>query len=766
VSAGNTQNIANTAWAFATLKYRGEEFFDSVETHASKLVTTGKPQEVSNTLWACAVLQHSSPNLFSTFASHTVENPSFLTSSKPQELGITAWSYATLGHRNVALFTALDSLAGTRIVTDGSPQSISNVAWSYATLGIAGENIFLRIEINSDAIFSIGCSQDIANTAWSFATLGVQRCGAFFKNVEKHAQKLVEHGNSQQIANTVWSAATLDQPCPVLCSHLESRADEIVSGSTTQGLGNLCWGLGTLRYDAPELFAAVDERSEFLVQEGQSQEIANTAAAFAELGLAPVHLFGCLDKSLERFLNMATTQHLCNVCWSLAILDLGVRHNRILQKLWRHTVGRDVEEFSVAGLNQLVQVELYVFWSGVSLDANVNEELRLRMCDAARVDNGESEREDVMNREYSELLSGIGFNHEREVCPWVSVGEIDSVNLFSIDMACRVRKIAIEYDGRTHYLSSGRQNGKTVAKRNMLLRCGWKVINVSHLENKELELIDSNEMREEKKTFLREKLGEVGVVFDASGMVYDEEALVGEYSDLLNEIGFTHERDICLTDGKLEISVNMACLDRMIAIVYDAEGSGGEKRASSEKISLLGEGGWKVVVISRNANKLMESGEGEEVRVSKKRLLRRRLGRAGITFDAMGMVVGVNKGDEDEIEDVEGAVYLEMTNAQLREECLRRGCGRKGKWNPSKADLVRRLVEFDNAEKAVVVAVEEEKEEKEEEELRFEVPKPPETRWKDYYSLRVGQEKVTQRRKVLNFKELNSIDLLVEGKSV
>jgi very-short-patch-repair endonuclease len=112
--------------------------------------------------------------------------------------------------------------------------------------------------------------------------------------------------------------------------------------------------------------------------------------------------------------------------------------------------------------------------------------------------------------EYSALLTELGFEHERQVCPWKEAGR-----MFAIDFACPVRKIAVEYDGGFHYLSSGRENGKTIAKRRLLERAGWKVVSIPYQVDMRMNSREFQEKhkakgdkRELKKLFLKKLLRE------------------------------------------------------------------------------------------------------------------------------------------------------------------------------------------------------------------------------------------------------------------
>jgi hypothetical protein len=64
IKEGNPQEVANMAWAFATMGLQLPKLFAEIETRSSWLVKEGSPQKVSNMPWMCATMGLQSPNLF------------------------------------------------------------------------------------------------------------------------------------------------------------------------------------------------------------------------------------------------------------------------------------------------------------------------------------------------------------------------------------------------------------------------------------------------------------------------------------------------------------------------------------------------------------------------------------------------------------------------------------------------------------------------------------------------------------------------------
>ena len=64
----NPQEVANTAWAFATVNYRDEKLFAALARAAERRLSEFKPQNVANTAWASATVNYRDEKLFAPLA--------------------------------------------------------------------------------------------------------------------------------------------------------------------------------------------------------------------------------------------------------------------------------------------------------------------------------------------------------------------------------------------------------------------------------------------------------------------------------------------------------------------------------------------------------------------------------------------------------------------------------------------------------------------------------------------------------------------------
>ena len=91
-----------------------------------------KPQELANTAWAFATAGRAAPALLDAIAAAAVR--SGLRDFNPQALANTAWAFATAGHAAPALLDAIATAAVPRL-REFTPQDLANTAWSFATAG-------------------------------------------------------------------------------------------------------------------------------------------------------------------------------------------------------------------------------------------------------------------------------------------------------------------------------------------------------------------------------------------------------------------------------------------------------------------------------------------------------------------------------------------------------------------------------------------------------------------------------------------------------
>ncbi|KAJ1616420.1 hypothetical protein T492DRAFT_895524, partial [Pavlovales sp. CCMP2436] len=155
-----------------------------------------KPQELAKTAWAFATLGTPAPRLFKAIARESEQR---IGSFNPQDLVDTTLAFATLGVPAPQLFDAIACESEQRIGsfseqelanTAFEPQELANTAWAFATLGTPAPQLFDAIARESEQRIGSFNSKDLTNTAWAFAIAGTVDRGALVEAVSARAAEM------------------------------------------------------------------------------------------------------------------------------------------------------------------------------------------------------------------------------------------------------------------------------------------------------------------------------------------------------------------------------------------------------------------------------------------------------------------------------------------------------------------------------------------------------------------------------------------------
>lgn len=271
--------MANVAHAAAKCKLRGpaaNSLFDALATASAARANEFSSQELATTAWAYATANQTAPSLFQALATASEAR---VHEFDPQALANMAWAYATAGHAAPSLFDALAKTSAAR-VHEFDPQALANTAWAYATAGHAAPSLFNALATASAArVHEFNC-QGLASTAWAFATAG-HVDPSLFKALAMAAMARVDDFYPQGLANTAWAFATVGLVDPSLFDVLATASAKRVDEFDSQALANTAWAYATVNHAAPLLFDALAKASTARVNAFSPQELANTTWAFA-----------------------------------------------------------------------------------------------------------------------------------------------------------------------------------------------------------------------------------------------------------------------------------------------------------------------------------------------------------------------------------------------------------------------------------------------------------------------------------------------------
>ncbi len=330
-----------------------------------------------------------------------------------------------------------------------------------------------------------------------------------------------------------------DPGCARLLAAVTSCVD--ADGMSMRGLATVAWGVAQLGA-GPELLDAIascvlrrlDDLGEF-----KAQEIANLLYAYATTGHEAPALFDVMAGYLTRSsrLHDFAPRHLTILAWSFCVADafrptisgaiadalqwpnaersedalaemlegLGLSHleteNAVLDadSAARLDSALDassgvLDELGPRAQSQLYQVLLYLQLEDSSSRLLPVLAQRRDVLRAAYVRH--DARPSRSQKDVSRALDELDWKHKYE---WVTAEGL------SLDLAKPRQRIAIEYDGPSHYVTGDggppRINGTTAFKHRLLEALGWRVIHIPYFEWGEQRTWN------DKKAYLRQKLG-------------------------------------------------------------------------------------------------------------------------------------------------------------------------------------------------------------------------------------------------------------------
>jgi len=249
--------------------------------------------------------------------------------------------------------------------------------------------------------------------------------------------------NAQGVANSLWALATLGWQAgqgAMRCA-LEAAAVRLAPSMNAQNVANSLWALATLGWQAGEgsLRCALAGAAVRVAPSMKPQEVANSLWALATLGWeADAEMAFCFQVQVEALFSNS---------------GLGQLSTKTLSQLLQAHLA---SQFLRLGLLTLPFSSLQV-----ALAAHREEARKVR------VSHGQ--------REVGESLRRLGISHELEY--------ITADGLFSIDLAIVDRRIAVEFDGPSHFHTDTLEpRGHTRLRDRLLSAMGWHVVSIPYFE--------------------------------------------------------------------------------------------------------------------------------------------------------------------------------------------------------------------------------------------------------------------------------------------
>jgi hypothetical protein len=358
VKKANTQQIANTAWACATLDYSCPTLFAALESQWEQFVVDAKPQYITNTAWACAKLDHSCPTLFAALEGQWER---FVAHAEPQHIANTALACAKLCHPSPTLFSSLES-QWERFVAQATAQEIAMVARACVKLDHSSPKLFGAINGQPERILASSNPRDVADVVWASKILGhalgpelesnerttvvldeiaciernkkIMACGnqrdwrAILTLFQEQGSKFSTINFSTAISQLV-NIPSLKKDDPSFQALLSALAGlaALEPASDPRSFANVVHALAKLNTRNNESVNRVflklfdpTAASQF-VDKANMQDISNTAWACAELGHSCPKFFAALESHAKEFVAKGDPQNIANT--ALACAKLG-----------------------------------------------------------------------------------------------------------------------------------------------------------------------------------------------------------------------------------------------------------------------------------------------------------------------------------------------------------------------------------------------------------------------------------------------------------
>jgi len=528
----DSQNLANTVWAYATVKYPAPQLFDAVSEAALTATTsmssannssdsntgnkldTFNSQAIANTVWAFASMGHYTPSsklFLDALAKSAIKK---LGQFNSQEMAITTWGYATLNHPSPKLFDAISYQAIQKLPTFNS-QGIANTVWAYATMGHLASELFFavsqlvieRIEMfNSQAVITntaancgggypmgnlppeflnaassmasfakvdIFNSQAIANTVWAYATAGHDD-RHLFDAMSQLALLNLNNFNSQEIANTMWAYATVKHPSPALFFSIAQSSLPKLGTFNSQELANTLWAFASLNHPAPEFFDTVSNLAVPKLHTFNSQELANTIWAYATVyhcGINPQFTNGILWEAIQKLESLESEQ-IVNILWSVVVLNSIDTESVVplfseISK--RYYSSQDNFQLTCEALSQLHQASMWY-----SEEHQCNESL-LPIQLREECFTNFSKNQNIPSKLQRDIVESF-----KSMPPYLGISVIEEESRcertgYSIDVLISIQQqqLAVEIDGPCHFVGYT-PNGATMLKQRQLCSLGTK----------------------------------------------------------------------------------------------------------------------------------------------------------------------------------------------------------------------------------------------------------------------------------------------------
>jgi len=418
-------------------------------------------------------------------------------------------------------------------------RNIANILHAAAKLGLDPlHEVFQQLLDEAIVMSHHFEAQGAANTLWAIATLQVEELRIIDPLLEA-CVKTVMNMKSQELANSFWAAAKLN----VECVKINSLASACIDRShlfNAQDAANTLWAAAKLGVSNQQVIDTLIAACKTCSKEMSIQNAVNSLWAVAKLGISDQRVIDSLTTAcIDRIKDM-TAQGAANSFWAIATLNVSTSDDVIdslahacvdrahlfnaqdaANSLWAACVLNVKNPLITSPLAAAVSklfsslkrvdecqqcLQATCFGVSLSLEA-LNHFISITQTHTFPISTSASQRS------VAAALSRLGLSPQLEVQIFNGVLTVDIVvELLSAGDSERKSRIAIEFDGPTHFLRSaigstdqrvGPMNGKS-RFRNALIERSGEFVSLISIPFFEWDTVVGSNEKEEK--YLLQKL--------------------------------------------------------------------------------------------------------------------------------------------------------------------------------------------------------------------------------------------------------------------
>mmetsp|Transcript_159638 Transcript_159638/g.512256 ORF Transcript_159638/g.512256 Transcript_159638/m.512256 type:complete len:543 (+) Transcript_159638:9-1637(+) len=329
-AALSPEELANTAWAFATWKFVHCPLLDAIASPSLQRIRDFSSQALANTAWAYAQLSLSHLPLMHAIASQARATLAAVCSSAAvvdgfdaEGLAIMLWSFARLRVADGPLFHAIAASSNPHIAEFSAPD-LANMAWSFAKIVVVDAPFLAAISAQSmPTIAAAGFSaQAVADTAWAFARLSVLDA-PFLDAIAAASVPKSEEFTPPMFADTAWAFAASEVRHIPLLQAISAGAQAKLAKFMPQELAAISWSFAAVRVRHGPLLNAISAaalpRMSPVAGAWRSSDLAGISWSFAQLRVTNTPLNAALAAAAEAHMAECSAQDLAAMSWAFSV---------------------------------------------------------------------------------------------------------------------------------------------------------------------------------------------------------------------------------------------------------------------------------------------------------------------------------------------------------------------------------------------------------------------------------------------------------------